>query len=407
MVQNSKNRRQEYDVVVAGHLCLDIIPKIPKTSVQTIGELLRPGKLVNVESAVVSTGGPVSNTGIGLKKLGMKVAFMARVSDDDFGRLIIDRMQKQGNASTIKIVPNESSSYTIAIAVPSLDRAFLHNPGTNHAFNSDDLNFDVIRNSKIFHLGYPPLMRCLYEDEGEELLNIFKRVKETGVTTSLDMALPDPDSPSANVSWRKIVEKVLPFVDIFMPSIEEIFFMLAYEKYIDLRLKNQQQDLIDLIDTSLFTELATHCLNLGAKLIVFKTAHRGIYFRSGSLSRILDLGRIIPAEPEEWANRELWCPAFHVSNIASATGSGDSAVAGFLSAYNRGHSVEKCLKYANCLGYENLHELDALSGIKSWAETSQLIDSSKLELNDAMVAGEGWYWDEEEQLWIGPNQAAQ
>jgi len=88
MVQNSKNRRQEYDVVVAGHLCLDIIPKIPKTSVQTIGELLRPGKLVNVESAVVSTGGPVSNTGIGLKKLGMKVAFMARVSDDDFGRQV-------------------------------------------------------------------------------------------------------------------------------------------------------------------------------------------------------------------------------------------------------------------------------------------------------------------------------
>lgn len=209
MIQKSQNRMQRYDVVVAGHLCLDIIPKIPKTSVRTIGEFLRPGKLINVESATVSTGGPVSNTGIALKKLGMKVAFMARLGDDDFGQLTIHRIEKEGNAASIKVALSESSSYTVAIAVPGIDRIFLHNPGTNHAFNGTDLDFKVIQNSKLFHLGYPPLMKSLYQNEGEELVRIFKQVKQTGVTTSLDMSLPDLDSDSAKAPWRKIIENVL------------------------------------------------------------------------------------------------------------------------------------------------------------------------------------------------------
>ena len=54
---------KQYDVMAAGHLCLDIIPRFTDTGAKEITDVMRPGKLVNVEAATVSTGGPVSNTG--------------------------------------------------------------------------------------------------------------------------------------------------------------------------------------------------------------------------------------------------------------------------------------------------------------------------------------------------------
>lgn len=39
-------------------------------------------------------------------------------------------------------------------------------------------------------------MRLMFEDDGAQLVKAFRRVKELGVTTSLDMAFPDPSSVS-------------------------------------------------------------------------------------------------------------------------------------------------------------------------------------------------------------------
>ena len=83
-----------YDVMVAGHLCLDIIPRFKETGASKIEEIMRPGKLVNVKQAKISTGGPVSNTGLNMKTLGNKVCFCARVGDDEFGRLTINMLKK-------------------------------------------------------------------------------------------------------------------------------------------------------------------------------------------------------------------------------------------------------------------------------------------------------------------------
>lgn len=34
-----------YDAMVAGHLCLDIIPRFPDSGASTFSEIIRPGKL--------------------------------------------------------------------------------------------------------------------------------------------------------------------------------------------------------------------------------------------------------------------------------------------------------------------------------------------------------------------------
>ncbi|MDO8585955.1 MAG: carbohydrate kinase family protein [Armatimonadota bacterium] len=387
------------DVAAAGHICLDIIPKFPDGAGKTIEEIMRPGKLVNVEAAAISTGGPVSNTGIGLSILGMDVEFITQVGDDYFGEAIISRLQKIGHSEGVRIAKGQHSSYTIAIAPPGIDRIFLHNPGTNNTFTSDSFDIEPVRKARIFHLGYPPLMRGLYANGGEELTKTFKKAKEAGATTSLDMSLPDPASESGRVQWDSILQNTLPYVDIFLPSIEEGMFFTQPDRYLDMRQKNGGKEILDLLNGDDYTELAEKFLEYGSRMVALKSAHRGWYLRTGSKEKLAGIGPAQPGDIDSWANRELWCPAFHVEKIASATGSGDSSIAGFLSAYLRGERIERCLQFANCVGSQNIRQLDALSGIKTWDETVAMV-AANLEQNKLDPETPGWEWDASWRMWI-------
>lgn len=392
-----------FDVACVGHICLDIIPRIPDVGYHRMDEILRPGKLINVNEATINTGGPVANTGLACERLGAKVAFIAKVGDDEFGRIIRQKLETAGNVHGLKIQTQSSSSYSIVIAPPGIDRMFLHNPASNDTFTSNDIDFGLIRKSKLFHFGYPPIMRAVFEHEGEELKNIFRQAKKTGVTTSLDMSLPDPNSLSGRVNWRMILEKALPYVDIFLPSIEEAYFILNQKEFLEAHTKKAGPDFINSLKPELFTEFADEFIRMGCKMTVLKSAHRGIYFRSAPESRIMEMGACRPVELESWASRELWCPSFHIYKIASATGAGDAAIAGFLTALLRDVNVEDALKIASCVGYQNLHKLDAVSGIKSWDETHAILYKGNLKLNEFHIQSPGWYWEKDLEIWFGPN----
>jgi sugar/nucleoside kinase (ribokinase family) len=395
--------KKKYDVTAAGHICLDIIPEIPETGIIGINELFRPGKLIQVNAAKISTGGPVSNTGIALKKLGLNIAFMSRIGNDEFGELIIKRLTEQGETTGLSVVKGGRTSYTIALAPPGIDRIFLHDPGANDSFNGVDLDEAVIKLSKVFHFGYPPLMKSCFEKNGEELKNIMQLAKSAGAITSLDMSLPDPDSFAGKIDWNKILEKVLPFVDIFLPSIEEAFFMLDPKVYLEIKAIAGANDMIDFIEPSIYSQLAETCLKLGSKIVGLKTAHRGFYVQTKKLDKHFGIAVGVDVDPQNWSNRELWCPAYQIEKIASATGSGDSSIAGFLAAMLKGESIERALQYANCVGFQNLHELDALSGIQNWEQTTKMVINEVMKLREITLAESGWKWDEKMKLWIGKN----
>ena len=393
---------KEYDLVAAGHLCLDIIPDIPDTGAASVGQVFRPGSLVNVGPCAVSTGGAVSNTGIGAVKLGCKVAFMAKVGRDEHGSIIRRLLERFGSSEGIKATSAACSSYTVVLAPANIDRMFLHCPGANDIFTSEDVAYDLVAQAGLFHLGYPPLMRSLWENEGQELAAIFRRVKQAGVTTSLDMALPDLASPSGKAPWRRILASVLPHVDIFLPSMEEAFFMMHPEEYLARKKKHAGGELLHHVTEAECSEMAATFLDLGACMTSLKSGHRGYYFRTAHKSAFARMGALQPHDPDNWSNRELWSPAFQIDPIASATGSGDSSIAGFLAALLRGLTIEQCLKVANCTGHQNLHELDALSGVKSWDETWAMVNSN-MPITDPKIRDTGWRQDNLLGLWIGPN----
>ena len=102
-------------VAVAGHISLDITPVFQNSGKQKLSELFQPGKLLKVGKAMMCTGGAVSNTGLGLKRLGADVVLMAKIGDDYFGNALKDMISAHGCETCISQVPGENTSYTIVL----------------------------------------------------------------------------------------------------------------------------------------------------------------------------------------------------------------------------------------------------------------------------------------------------
>jgi sugar/nucleoside kinase (ribokinase family) len=362
--------RGRYDAVVAGHLCLDIIPQLSGLPAGEFMKLFAPGRLVEVGPPALMTGGPVSNTGLALHRLGIATRLMGKVGADLFGQAVgqIVASFGPGLADGMVVDPAVSTSYTIVVNPPGVDRMFLHCPGANDTFGAADVRYDVVAGGRLFHFGYPPLMRLMYADAGVQLSEIFRQARATGVTTSLDMAFPDPSSAAGRADWPQIVRRTLPYVDVFLPSIEEILFMLRRPTYEALLRSASGGDILPLITPQMLTDLSGELLALGAKIVALKLGYRGLYLRTADRQALEGLGRGRPANLAAWADRELWTPCFQVDVVGTA-GSGDATIAGFLAAFLRDMTPEEAVTMAVAVGACNVEAADTLSGIRPWDET--------------------------------------
>lgn len=263
-------------IIVAGHICLDITPVFPAGSPQPLNRLLAPGKLVQMAGVDLHTGGAVANTGLALKILGAEVELMGKVGDDDFGRLILERLRQYDAAEGMIVSPDSTTSYSIVIAPPGTDRIFLHNPGANDTFRADDIDPGKLTGAAWFHFGYPPLMRHMYAEDGAELAEIFRRAKAAGLHTSLDMAAVDPGTDAGQADWTLILRRVLRYVDCFVPSVEELCFMADRPRYERWLRRAEGGDVTAVLDLDAdIRPLARQVLALGAHELLIKCGAPG------------------------------------------------------------------------------------------------------------------------------------
>ena len=360
--------------------------------------LFQPGHLISVGEAIFSTGGPVSNVGLALNRLGISTNLMAKIGDDPYGKIVCQIIEAQNiNLLTgIRVDPDEPTSYSIIISPPGVDRIFLHCPGVNDTFNAKDINQNIIAETNLMHFGYPPIMRQVYKKNGAELVAIFEMAKEVGITTSLDMAFPDPSSEGGQVDWRQILTNTLPYVDIFTPSIEEILFMLHRERYQQLNL--DYGDILDGLTPALLSELSVELIEMGTSMVLLKLGHMGAYLHTADEETLQDFGKAIPNQFTAWADQELWSPCYRV-NVVGTTGSGDATIAGFLSAILHDFSPYEALNAAVAVGASNVEAPDALSGLSSWEETLNCIKRG-WKKHELLLQAPGWVWNDQHALWM-------
>ncbi len=322
-----------------------------------------------MEAAEVNTGGSAANTGLALKFLGNDVSLLAKIGRDPFGEIVRSAVLSHGVEGLIED-SSSSTSYTVVLAVPGSDRIFLHNPGANDSFCNEDIPEDALYDAVLFHFGYPPLMRSMFIDCGEELTAIFRRMKAKGIATSLDLAAVDPHSEAGRADWKEILRKVLPYVDFFVPSFEELCYMLDHERYDRLNHGDMTEN-FNLHEEAL--PLAEEAIGMGCRTVLIKCGRSGMVYKTADVNRLEAVGSRLLLDREQWADREGVQPCFQAEVVRSATGAGDTSIAAFLTGVLRGYGPEDCTALAAAEEACCVSAYDALSGLKSIEELLEII----------------------------------
>ena len=388
-------------VVVAGHICFDVIPEFEAQG-HGLEKLLLPGKLVKVGPAVLSTGGAVSNTGLALYRLGIPTRLISKIGNDLFGAAILNHLRNchEALANDMIIEDGASSSYSIILSIPGLDRTFLHCPGTNDTFSSEDIGPDQLEGAKIFHFGYPPVMHRVYADGGFELASLMLRVKSAGLLTSLDMSYPDPNSEAGRINWSALLERTLPDVDVFLPSLDEILFMLDRPQH-DSLIETSCGEMAAAVDSQLLCQIGERLIDMGVAIAVLKLGSQGLYARTSfDAKRLTSIKAGIFLDPSNWLDRELMMPCFK-ANVVGTTGAGDCTIAGFIAGLLKGLSIEQTMDAAVAVGAFNVESADATSGVPDW-DTVQARIHAGWERGPSSISLQGWQYNPAQSIWRGP-----
>jgi sugar/nucleoside kinase (ribokinase family) len=183
-------------------------------------------------------------------------------------------------------------------------------------------------------------------------------------------------------------------VDVFAPSLEELLFMLRRQTFDVLSARGS---VVEQATPELLTSISDELIGMGVKIMLIKLGARGAYLRTAGLTAIDQLGRAAPTDRAAWADQEMWAPCFDVEVIGT-TGSGDATIAGFLSALLRDSLPEEAMTMAVAVGACNVEAPDALSGLRSWEETTQRIAQGWRRLPVTLDAPT-WIVDAQFDLW--------
>jgi sugar/nucleoside kinase (ribokinase family) len=279
-----------FDITIAGELNLDLILYGLPAEMQTERELLAS----NFSATLGSSSAIVAHNAA---TIGARVAFTTLIGTDDFGRLAVDRLRTAGVDTSHTILHNTVAT-GVTILLPHGDqRHILTFPGTIAELTVADLDFDFLVQARHFHLS------SLYLQQGLQagLPNLLRRLKQAGLTISLDTN-DDPEN-----RWGSPLSEVLPHVDVFLPSEDEICRMT---------------DCAGLDD-------AIQALAMKIPTIVVKRGRRG--------ARVYEQGRTIDVDP------------LNVVPV-DTIGAGDSFDAGFLRAYLLSKDIVTCARAGNITG---------------------------------------------------------
>ena len=304
------------DVLSLGIYVVDVLGR-------PIDQFPEKGKLVLFDELEIHTGGCANNVAIALARLGISAGAMGKVGTDTFGDRILQGLIDDGiNTIGMQQDANTDTSFTFVAVASDGERTFYHYIGANGELCEADLNWEVIESAKILHIAGALVMPRF---DGAPMANVLRKVKELGITISLDTAY------DATGKWMETLEPCLPYVDMFMPSIVEA------------------QHLTGLSDYREITQFLRN--NYGIHTIVIKMGENGSY----------------ASTPET----EYLAPAYPV-NAVDATGAGDAYVAGFLAGTIMNWDLKATAKLASATGAACVTAIGTTAGIKNLEETLKI-----------------------------------
>jgi sugar/nucleoside kinase (ribokinase family) len=280
-----------------------------------------PGGLAVLDTLELTTGGNVSNTGIAMAKLGMKVAAAGLVGKDILGAAITDRLRQAGlDVACVFADDRAQTSATVVAVEPGGERVFFHTPGVTKLLDAAAFRRCIPTFAKcdVVQVGYFGLLPALTP----ELPNVLAELKRTSPRTKVALDTVNPPADAAQL-WP-----ILPHVDLFAPS------------------RTEAQALTG--ERSPHKMVAAFRERMGDGLIGIKLDADGCFLDDGQVSATI--------------------PAYKIDCV-DTTGAGDTWFGGLLTALARKMPLEQAGKFANRAAADCCTALGASAGVRSFDET--------------------------------------
>ena len=279
-----------FDVLVVGELNIDLI-------LNKIEAYPSIGKEIIAGEMNFTMGSSAAIFACNLSTLGSKVAFMGKVGEDNFSEIILIDLKKKG-VDISQILKTRTNTGMSVILNYEEDRAIVTYPGAMKELKVSDVSDETLLIANHLHVSSLFLQKALKPD----IVELFKRAKRIGLTTSLD-----PQWDPAEL-WDIDLPELLPYVDIFLPNESELLNLTGRES----------------IDKAL-EEIKTY-----GNLILIKKGKNGSVL--------------------SYDGNKVNCKPFFNNAVVDAIGAGDSFNAGFVFKYLQGAPPETCQMFGNLIG---------------------------------------------------------
>jgi len=290
-----------------------------------------PGQnIALLEEIRITVAGTAAGTSVDLAKLGAEVYAMGALGEDELGNFVVSTMQRYGiHTEGLVRKKGVQTSATMLPIRPNGERPALHVTGSNGELTYEDVDLATLAKAQYLHIGGTPLMAKF---DGAPMTKVFKYGRERGLVTTYDiLAIPRP-------GVLQNIELTLPYVDYFMPGLEEAAMLTGLEG---------RQDLI------------RYFVDKGARYTVFKMGAQGS-----------SIGWV-----EGGSVKEIRIPTYKVP-VVDSTGCGDAYCAGFIVGLSLGWDLEQAGRLGSAAGALVVQGLGSDAGIVDLDRTVEFMKTA-------------------------------
>ncbi|KAF7813322.1 putative fructokinase-5 [Senna tora] len=199
-------------VISFGEMLIDFVPDTSGVS------------LAESQGFLKAPGGAPANVACAITKLGGSSAFIGKVGDDEFGKMLADILKKNGvNTEGVCFDTEARTALAFVTLRKDGEREFMfyRNPSADMLLKESELKMDLIKKAKIFHYGSISLIA---EPCRSAHLAAMKAARAAGALLSYDPNLRIPLWPSPEAA-RSGIKSIWNEADFIKVSDNEVEFL--------------------------------------------------------------------------------------------------------------------------------------------------------------------------------------